>query len=236
MSTALGTTVAQGPPRARLGRAVKAIRTHLSLKLTDVSAMTGISVATLSKVEHGQLSLTYDKLVQLSEGLGVDIAALVSGEPVSAPLPGPPTARRSITRRQEGLLVETPHYDYRYLCTDLAHKAMVPILITIRARSTLEGRLLSHHAGEEFIHVLRGPIEVHTEFYAPVTLRAGESIYIDSRMRHGSVSTGKRDAKVLNICYSPGAGHFRTLVELAATQGEAPVAAGAGPVEGEGIE
>ena len=134
-------------------------------------------------------------------------------EPVSPMV----TARRSVTRRGEGLLVETPNYDYRYLCTDLARKGMVPILITIRARSIEQFSSFSSHSGEEFLHVLRGAIEVHTEFYEPVMLRAGNSMYIDSRMKHASLATGGHSATMLNICWSPKAGHFRTLYELAMT-------------------
>jgi transcriptional regulator with XRE-family HTH domain len=204
------------PPRARLGGALRAIRSHLRLTLAEVSARTGLAVSTLSKVENGQLSLTYDKLLMLSGGLQVDINALFDAEPV---LPEAatrtPTGRRSIARAGSGLVVETPNYDYRYLCTDLARKAMVPILITIRARSTIQLGALSAHAGEEFIYVLKGKIEVHTEFYAPLTLGRGEGIYLDSTMQHGSLTVGRGTALILNICWSPNAGHFRTLVELA---------------------
>ena len=205
-----------GSHKARLGHALRGIRARLGFTLAETSARTGVAVSTLSKVENGQLSLTYDKLVQLSEGLGIDISTFF--DPIPANGEGPavePTARRSITRRGEGLLVETPDYDYRYLCTDLSRKGMVPILITIRARSTEKLNAFSSHSGEEFIYVLRGSIEVHTEFYEPIFLAAGDSIYIDSRMRHASLSTGPRSATVLNICWSPQAGHFRSLYELA---------------------
>ena len=50
---------------------------------------------------------------------------------------------------------------------------MVPILITIRARATEQLTAFSSHSGEEFIHVLRGTIEVHTEFYEPTVLAPG---------------------------------------------------------------
>ena len=158
--------------KARLGHALRTIRSRMRLTLADVSARTGVAVSTLSKVENGQLSLTYDKLVQLSEGLEVDIAVFFDADPdIPEPVSPMVTARRSVTRRGEGLLVETPNYDYRYLCTDLARKGMVPILITIRARSIEQFSSFSSHSGEEFLHVLRGSIEVHTEFYEPMMLR-----------------------------------------------------------------
>jgi transcriptional regulator with XRE-family HTH domain len=204
------------------------------MTLAEVSARTGLAVSTLSKVENGQLSLTYDKLARLSEGLEVDIGVFFDPEPtLPATPPTPVTARRSITRRGEGLLVATPNYDYRYLCTDLALKGMVPILITIRARSTEQFASFSSHSGEEFIHVLRGTIEVHTEYYEPARLGPGDSLYIDSRMKHASLTTGRTSATVLNICCSPQDGHFRTLYELALNEvapTAEPAAAGDGPV------
>ena len=48
------------------------------------------------------------------------------------------------------------------------------------------------------------------------------SIYIDSRMKHASLSTGRRAATVLNVCWSPSAGHFRTLYELALSGADRP--------------
>jgi adenosine deaminase len=60
------------PARARLGRALRAIRNGLGISLAEVALRTGVSVSTLSKVENSQRSLTYDKLVQLSEGLKVE--------------------------------------------------------------------------------------------------------------------------------------------------------------------
>jgi transcriptional regulator with XRE-family HTH domain len=204
------------PPRARLGRALRAIRTELAISLADVATRTGISVSTLSKVENGQLSLTYDKLVQLSEGLGLDISTFFTDQPrAAAGAPEPVTARRSITRPGGEMLVETPNYDYRYLATELSQKAMVPILITIRAHSLVEFDQLSRHSGEEFLYVLKGPIEVHTEHYAPSLLETGDSMYLDSTMAHAFLAVGGEDALMLNVCYSASAGHLQTLVQLA---------------------
>ena len=60
---------------------------------------------------------------------------------------------------------------------------MIPVYTHIRAKSVAEFGELVRHSGEEFIYVLDGAVEVHTEFYDPLVLHAGESIYIDSNMR-----------------------------------------------------
>jgi len=202
--------------RARLGRTLKSIRAQLKMTLTDVSERTGLAVSTLSKVENGKLTLTYDNLVRLSEGLRIDINAFFEMEPdVVDSLAHTVRARRSVTREGGGIQVSTKNYDYQYLCTDLSRKAMVPILITIRARKLVEFKTLSRHLGEEFLYILRGPVEVHTEHYEPVTLRAGDSMYLDSTMAHATLTTGPRSALMVNICYSPHAGYFQSLLDLA---------------------
>ncbi len=122
--------------RAKLGKALRLIREEMGLTLADVSDRTGLAASTLSKVENGLISLTYDKLVQLIEGLQLDFNSILTGDLPGKKLdPSRLTARRSVTRAQEGLLVETPDYDYLYLSSDLSKRAMVPILITVRAQS-----------------------------------------------------------------------------------------------------
>lgn len=203
------------PPRAKLGRALRALRAGLGISLADMALRTGVSVSTLSKVENGQMSLTYDKLVQLSEGLGVDISVFFSDAPSAEPATQPVTARRSITRPGEEMLIETPNYDYRYLNSELSQKAMVPILITIRAKSLVSFDQFSRHSGEEFIYVLKGPIEVHTEHYAPTVLETGDAMYLDSTMAHAFLALGDGDASMLNVCHSATAGHLQALVQMA---------------------
>lgn len=225
--------------RERLGRALRSIRATADMTLADVAGKTGLAISTLSKVENGLISLTYDKLLQLSEGLQVDFATILGSEDGAEPRPEtralpsrtaarrvahaePPraqaplvTARRSLSRKHDGLRVLTSNYDTSYLCTDLSHRAMVPMVSKILAR-TLEAFGEPYaHAGEELIYVLAGTVTLWSEFYEPVTLEVGDSVYFDSTMRHAVLSSGAVEAEILNICFIPGAGRARTLRELA---------------------
>ena len=97
--------------------------------------------------------------------------------------------------------VTTPNYDYFYLSPELRRKQMIPILTRIRAKSLEEFGELVRHAGEEVIYVIKGRIEVHTEFYDPVTIDEGETIYIDSSMGHAYlVAEGCDEALTLGVC------------------------------------
>ncbi|UTP38299.1 XRE family transcriptional regulator [Phenylobacterium sp. LH3H17] len=192
--------MANGDDKGRLGQCLRSIRKGRGLTLEEVARQTGIARSTLSKVENGQMSLTYDKLLQISEGLRVDIAELFGASQQGGP--GSGMGRRSMFWRGEGANVETKNYDHVYMFTDLAKKRMQPIMCRMHARTMEEFGDLVTHSGEEFIVVLEGAIEVVTEFYSPVRLEAGDGIYIDSGMKHAYLSVGDGDARAIAVCSS----------------------------------
>ena len=77
-----------------LGNLLRALRDRNGWTLKEMSERTDIPVSTLSKVEHDRLTLTYDKLVQLSQRLNIRISELFA-DPAAAVEPAV-TARRSI--------------------------------------------------------------------------------------------------------------------------------------------
>src|SRR3546814_15059899 len=54
-----------------LGAVLRDLRARFGWTLKEMSAKCGIPVSTLSKVEHDRLTLTYDKLQQLSQRLNI---------------------------------------------------------------------------------------------------------------------------------------------------------------------
>lgn len=183
-----------------LGRVLRELRRRNGWTLKEMSARSAIPVSTLSKIEHDRLTLTYDKLLHLSQRLGVRISDLFAEADQQVESI---TGRRSIGRIEEAVVVSTPNYEYYYLCTELRRKRMIPILTRIRAKSLSEFGDLVRHSGEEYIHVLEGSIIVHSEFYDPVTLKQGEAIYIDSNMGHAYIAAEDCDeALVLGVCSS----------------------------------
>ncbi len=201
--------------RPTLADVIRGIRTRNGWTLKQMSDKCGIPVSTLSKVEHGRLTLTYDKLQQVSDRLNLRMSDLFAeeGDDSAAMV----TGRRSIGSIENAVQVTTDNYDYHYLCTDLRQKRMIPIITRIRAQSAKEfGDLVTHH-GEEFIYVIEGAIEVHSEFYDPVTLKQGESIYLDSSMGHAYVTAQDcEEAVVLGVCSSADEGLLDSLMNLRA--------------------
>lgn len=181
------------------GSALRALRVQKGWTLSEVSSRTGLSIPTLSKLENNKMSLTYDKLVKISTGLNVELGELFSSGQAHSAQRGI-TGRRCINRAGEGNSIETRNYLNVYLATELLHKRFVPIYGELRATSIDEFGEMIRHAGEEFVYVLEGTIEFHTELYAPVKLGPGDSIYFDSGMAHAYLAASPGPCRILSIC------------------------------------
>ena len=199
---------------------MRSLRAGNGWTLKEMSLRTGIPFSTLSKVEHDRLTLTYDKLQQLGERLGLRMSELFA-DPGADQQGRSVTARRSIGTLENAVRVNTKNYDYFYLCTELRRKRVVPILTRIRARSVGEFGQLIRHSGEEWIYVLEGRVEVHTEYYDTVVLEPGQSVYIDSDMGHAFVAAdGCVEAVVIGVCSSAHEDHMHEIINAHADDAE----------------
>ena len=200
-----------------LGALLRNLRNRNGWTLKQMSAESGIPISTLSKVEHDRLTLTYDKLYHLSQRLGMRMSELFAEEQDEAAQAV--TARRSLGDITRSVHIETPNYDYHYLCTELRRKRMIPVITTIRAKTIEQFGELVRHAGEEYIYVLKGRVDVVTEFYDAVTLEQGQSIYIDSSMQHAYLAgDGCDEAEVLGIMSSADDDLMQSLLDIHAEQ------------------
>lgn len=205
-----------------LGSLLSALRARHGWTLKEMSERTAIPVSTLSKVEHDRLTLTYDKLLQISQRLNMSLSELLSAPASRVEVDAAVTARRSIGVVGNAVRVNTRNYDYYFLCPELRRKRMIPVYVRIRAKSLEEFGELVRHPGEEYIFVVEGGVTVHTEFYDPVVLRAGESIYVDSNMGHAYVAEGCDEAIVLGVCSSADETLMESLLTLHAKQPPRP--------------
>lgn len=200
-------------PLPTLGALLRGLRAREGWTLKEMSARSGIPVSTLSKIEHDRLTLTYDKLQALAQRLGLRLSDLFAESQDGAAQPV--TARRSLGEVSRAVRVETPNYDYYYLCTELRRKRMIPVVTKIRARSAEQFGDLVRHSGEEFLYVLSGKVVVQTEFYDPVTLVPGQALYIDSSMGHAYLAAEDCDeAEVLAVMSSDEEEFMESLLTL----------------------
>ncbi|MDR5902080.1 MULTISPECIES: helix-turn-helix domain-containing protein [Halomonas] len=180
----------------RLGERLREIRLSNQWTLEDVSQRTGLARSTLSKIENDQISPTFTAVQKLIGGLDIDLPQLLSPPRQQTRTMG----RRDLTRRGQGDLHPTPTYEHELLSCELAQKRMIPFKTIVRARAFEDFSEWVRHDGEEFLMVLEGEILLYSEFYEPLRLECGDSIYFDSAMGHALVSTSEQDAVVLSVC------------------------------------
>lgn len=175
-----------------LGRRVREIRKARGWTLEQAANQAGLARSTLSKIENGQMSPTYDALKKLAVGLEIPVPQLFT-----APRQTQVNGRMTVTRTGEGLAHPTATYEHEMLAGALTKKTMLPYRARIRARDMAEFDGWVRHDGEEFLYVLTGVVRLYTEFYEPVELRRGDSAYYDAAMGHNVVSVSDDDATIL---------------------------------------
>ena len=183
--------------RERMGERLRTIRKARGLTLKALSGRSGVALSTLSKIELGQISVSYEKLAAVACGLAVDIAALFDPRAGAQPGAGQPVVVRSTPDTAPSY--DGENYDYRMLATEFPGKRMTPLHGTIVARDLAQFPDYIRHPGQEFVMVLSGRVRIHFETGEAIELGRQESAYFDSGVGHVYLSTGKTDAQVVVV-------------------------------------
>jgi transcriptional regulator with XRE-family HTH domain len=175
-----------------LGERVRSLRRAKGWTLEQAAGQAGLARSTLSKIENGQMSPTYEALKKLADGLAISVPQLFT-PPSKAQVSG----RMAVTKQGTGQGHATATYEHELLAGSLSRKQMLPYRARIRARDMADFDGWVRHDGEEFLFVLTGVVRLFTEFYEPVELRRGDSAYYDASMGHNVVSVSEDDATIL---------------------------------------
>ena len=190
LARASGDEVAPEP--VDLGVRVRELRKARDWTLEQAANQAGLARSTLSKIENGQMSPTYDALKKLAVGLEISVPQLFT-----PPQQDKVNGRMAVTKSTLGTAHATATYEHELLAETLTKKTMLPYRARVRARSMDEFDGWVRHDGEEFLYVLTGVVLLYTEFYEPVEMRRGDSAYYDATMGHNVVSVSDEDASIL---------------------------------------
>lgn len=188
----------RSPEPLNLAERVRSLRKSRGWTLEQAANQAGLARSTLSKIENGQMSPTWEALKKLATGLEISVPQLFT-----PPKEGQITGRRTVTRMGEGEAHFTTTYEHELLAGALTTKRMLPYRARIRARSFSDFDDWVRHDGEEFLLVLTGAIRLYTEFYEAIEMRRGDSAYYDASMGHNVVSVSDEDATILWVTSLP---------------------------------
>jgi transcriptional regulator with XRE-family HTH domain len=164
-----------------VGPRLRVLRQQSGATLAELSAATGISVSTLSRLESGQRKPTLELLLPLSRVHRVPLDELVGAPPTADPRLHPKPIERNgmtmwpLTRRPGGVQ---------------AYRALFPPL----ARSG--DREQKSHEGYEWMYVLSGQLRLLLGEH-DLVLSPGEVVEFDTHVPHWFGNTTDQPAEVL---------------------------------------
>ncbi|GAA0690845.1 XRE family transcriptional regulator [Marinobacterium maritimum] len=186
--------------RVLVGARLRAHRKQLKLTLKQVSEQSGVALSTLSKMELGQATVSYDKLAAAARALNIGLPQLFSSDESSGSSE-PVTVVSSKISEAAGYA--TGHYEYHPLAGDFPGRNMMPIYARIQARALKEFEDFIRHPGQEFVMVLSGCICIHFETGEEICLRERETAYFNSAVGHVYLVEGDKDAEIIAVTSEP---------------------------------
>jgi transcriptional regulator with XRE-family HTH domain len=187
------------------GVAVRKLRLAKGWTLQELSEKSGVPLSTLSKLELGQSSLTYDKILRICSALDIDPGLSILKQASVTPSP---SARRAVIRAGEGEPFAFGPHAAKAGAQDLLSKSFTPIMLLIGKN---EGRRQTL-PGEVYLHVLSGSALLHTDVYAPLRLAVGDAVFFDGNTEHRIHSAGDEPCTALMVV-SGDEGFWRQPVE-----------------------
>lgn len=186
----------------QFGSRLAALRLLSGLSLEDVAASSGLTKSYLSKLERGLSQPSIATVLKLAKTFGISSGRLL-GE-----VPEPDAV--SVVRKNERLPFSRSEgregYAYEAVAPGHADKSMTPFIMR-PPLMTVENLDLVTHAGEEFIFVISGEMEI---VFADRKhkLAAGDSVYFAASLPHRARSLGKVRAEALVVVSIPAAGRL----------------------------
>jgi len=183
---------------ASVGQRVRKVREEKNLTLEDVAQRTGLESEYLERIETEQVSPPLGALIRLAKALDMKLGRFISTGEVK-PFTVVRKDDRRVISRYTSAQEDQYGYTYESLAPDKKDRHMEPFVVTLvpsKARTDV-----SAHAGQEFIYVLEGAMEVTLEDHTEI-LYPGDSIYYDSNVPHLVTCHGDQQAVILAVLYT----------------------------------
>ena len=153
----------------------------------------GFARSTLSKIENGLLSPTFEILLKIARGFGCDLSDLV--RPESPRLVG----RMVIERGTPGMAVMDANNRLWPLGAQIKGRAFQAMLVEFTQTDIATFGPWNRHETDDMLHVLSGQLALHTEGYETAILSPGDTVHFDGAMPHACLSAGPDACRCLYV-------------------------------------
>lgn len=186
--------------RVLVGARLRSHRKQQKLTLKQLSEQCGVALSTLSKMELGQATVSYDKLAAAARALNIELSQLFNPDEQAGSAARPTVVSVKIS---EAPGYATGNYEYHPIAGEFPGRSMMPIYARIMARDLSEFDDFVRHPGQEFTMVLSGRIRIHFETGEAISLGERETAYFNSAIGHIYLAEGDEDAEVIAVMSEP---------------------------------
>ncbi len=183
-----------------LGARMRKLRKAQKMTLLELSKLTGVDYATISRIETGIMTGTLECHIKLAAALGVKVTDLYAGIE-EARVKDAVTVQLPLKQGGEVYVHQAGKSSISMLTTDILRKKLMPVLIIIEpggATQTEEARV----GTERFLYILEGSVEAKVG-EATHELKKGASLYLDASIPHSFKNPGRSVAKCLSVITPP---------------------------------
>ena len=176
---------------------IRELRKDRGWTLLQLARVTGFSKGYLSQVENAEKNPPINTLNKIAYGLGVDVAALITGE--GAEKPKPFTLVRRGERKNVTPMDSHKGYIYESLAYKKADRLMDVFIVEVSPHAADD---FYAHEGQEIALVLEGRQEF-TYGKETMLMEPGDTAYFDSNQPHKARALDGRSCKVLVVFTNP---------------------------------
>ncbi|MBN1493655.1 MAG: helix-turn-helix transcriptional regulator [Candidatus Omnitrophica bacterium] len=176
-----------------LGERIRNIRKEKKITLVELSKMTGVAQASLSRIETGIMNGTVESHRKIAEALGLSLAELYTGlDPKLSEI-----SYRNDKEIKKQAEVKSDNVRLELLTTQISTRKFAPILLSIPQNESITYEKLERGT-EKFLWIQAGTVTV-TLNNNDYTLNQNETLYFDASFSHIIKNTGIQEAKVLSV-------------------------------------
>ncbi|MDG5801059.1 cupin domain-containing protein [Marinilabiliaceae bacterium ANBcel2] len=183
------------------GEKIRTLREEKQIELSEVASRVQLEVSQLDDIENCKVAPSLGVLIRLSRTLGVRLGTFLDDQVQQ----GAAITRKGEAEDTSSLsnadVSKKENLAFFSLAKEKADRHMEPFLVEIKP-GTPSNPNASTHEGEEFIYVLKGAVTISygKEEYK---LNEGDSIYLDSIVKHQVYSANNEKALLLAVVYLP---------------------------------
>lgn len=178
----------------KVGEKLRALRLRKKLGLVELGRHSGLSPALLSKIERGRLVPTLPTLMRIALVFSVGLEHFFT--PTAQPMLA--VIRKNERQRFPDRMGETsPSYYFESLDYAAVDRKFNTYFVEFQEIEPERARR-HHHAGAEFLYVIRGRVIVNVGD-VDHTLDTGDSIYFDSSVPHSYRRSGSRPCSAVVV-------------------------------------